>query len=110
MRAGSLRHLVTIQSPTVTKEDGAAETTWSDFATGVRASIEQLRPYDKAAVAATWPGADYTIILRYIPGLTGNMRAVDENGMIYSILGQPNDIEGRHREMQLTCESGVKES
>ena len=108
MRAGNLRHLITIQAPTVTKNSGVQETTWTNFATGVRASIEQLRPYDKAAVAAVWPGADYTIGIRYLPGITGNMRVIDENGTIYSILGQPNDIEGRHREMQLTCESGVK--
>jgi SPP1 family predicted phage head-tail adaptor len=109
LRAGGLRHRVTIQAPAVTRDEyGAAVTTWTDFATGVYASIEQMKAFDKAAVAATWPGADYTINLRYLPGVTGNMRVVDQDGVIYSILGRPNDVDGRHRELILTCESGVK--
>lgn len=110
MRAGALSHTVTIQTPVKTKSAGSVVTTWADFATDVRASIEQMKAYDKAALAAVWPGADYTINMRYIQGVTGNMRVVGSDGMIYSILGQPNDVDGRHRELILTCESGVKAS
>jgi len=107
MRAGSLRHLVTIEKPTVGEDaHGFPVTTWATFAT-VRASIEQIKAYDKAAVAATWPGADSTITMRYVAGVTGNMR-VNHGGVIYSILGQPNNVDGRNRELILTCETGVK--
>lgn len=118
MRAGSLRHKVVIQTPTVTKDKyGATVTTWTDYRS-VRASIEQMKAFDRAAVAATWPGADKTVTLRYVAGLTGNMRvlhgpgcpcgiAVDE---ILSILGTPNNVDGRNREMVLTCQSGLKSS
>lgn len=109
MRAGSLRHKVRIQLPVTAKDRfGATTTTWTDYRTNVMASIEQMKAYDKAAVAATWPGADVTITLRYIAGLVANMRVVGPDGTIYSILGAPNDVDGRHREMILTCQSGVK--
>ena len=101
---------MTIQSPSISKDTyGAPVTTWTDFAV-TYASIEQMKAFDKAAVAATWPGADATITIRYCAGVTGNMRVVDENGVIYSIMGRPNDVDGRHREIILTCESGVKGS
>jgi SPP1 family predicted phage head-tail adaptor len=98
---------VTIQIPTTTKTNGVSTTTWATFATPM-ASIEMLRGFDRANAQATWPGANFTIGIRYIPGVTGNMRIVDENGMIYSILGQPEDIDGRHREIYMTCEAGAK--
>lgn len=110
MRAGSLRHRVTIQTPVTVKDQfGATTTTWTNYRT-VFASIEQMKAYDKAAVATTWPGADITITLRYIAGLAANMRVLGPDGTIYSILGAPNDVDGRHREHILTCQSGVKQS
>jgi SPP1 family predicted phage head-tail adaptor len=108
MNAGTLRHKCTIQTPTTTKTNGASTTTWATFKSGVMASIEQLKGFNRANAQAVWPGADYAINMRYIPGVLGNMRIVDENGMIYSILGQPNDVDGRHREIILTCESGAR--
>ena len=107
MRAGALRHKVTIQYPTVTKTDGVSITTWSTFKV-VNSQIEMMRSFDRANAQAIWPGADYTISIRWIPGVTGNMRIVDENGVIYSILGSPEDVTGRHRELVMTCQSGVK--
>jgi SPP1 family predicted phage head-tail adaptor len=114
MRAGALRHKITIQSPTITKTSGVSTTTWAaafptTFPT-VDASIEMLKGFDKANAQASWPGADFTIGIRYIPGVTTIMRIVDEAGMIYSILGQPEDVDKRHREIVLTCESGEKNS
>ncbi len=107
MRAGSLRHLVTVEQPViVTDSYGAPVTTWTTFCNAY-ASIEIMKSFDKSVAAATWPGADITITMRYVAGITGNMRIV-YGDTIYSILGQPNDVEGRHREIILTCESGVK--
>jgi len=81
-----------------------------DFVTTVLAEIQQLRGFDRANAQAIWPGADFTITIRYIPGIKANMRLVDENGKIYSILGTPEDIDGRHKEIVMTCQSGVKAS
>lgn len=110
MRAGSLRHKIRIQvAATVKDKFGATVTTWTDYREAM-ASIEVMKSYDKAAVAATWPGADVTITVRYIAGLVANMRVVGPDGTTYSILGAPNDVEQRHREMILTCQSGLKAS
>jgi SPP1 family predicted phage head-tail adaptor len=108
MRAGALRHKITIQQPTITKSQGVSSTTWSTFKAGVQASIEMLKGADKANAQATWPGADFAIGIRYIPGVNTTMRIVDEAGTIYSILGQPEDVELRHREIVMTCQSGSK--
>lgn len=109
MRAGMLSHMVIIQYPSTVKAQGVATTTWINFAT-VAASIYQLKGYDKANAQASWPGADYIIGIRYIPGVTSKMRCVDENGVIYSIVGSPNDKGNSHVNIELTCQSGVKGS
>ena len=106
MRAGALRHLVTIQSPVKTKDSGIVVTTWVDQGE-CRASIEVMKSYDKAAAQTTMPGADVTITMRWVSWLQSNMRIVRGN-TVYSILGQPNNIDGRNRELILTCQSGVK--
>ena len=85
---------------------GAATTVWTQFA-AVYASIEQMKAYDKAAAAATYPGADHTITMRYLAGVTAIMRVV-HGSEIYSVLGPPNNIDGRNRMLILTCQSGVK--
>lgn len=108
MRAGALRHLITIQTPTTTKTDGVSVTTWGTYAANVPAEIIQLKGYDRANANAVWPGADYQITIRYLSGVTGNMRIVDESGTIYSILGRPDDVEVRHREINMMCQAGVK--
>ena len=107
MRAGDLSRRITIQQPASVKTNGLISTSWLTFRT-VQAFIKQLKGYERANAQAVWPGADFSITIRYIRGITGNMRIVDDRGMIYSILGQPNDLAGMHVEIELTCQSGVK--
>lgn len=106
MRAGALRHKIRIEKPTTIKTGGVQQTIWEMHAE-VYASIEVMKSFDRASAQATFPGADVTITIRYCAGVAANMRVV-HGDMIYSILGPPNDVETRHREMVLTCESGVK--
>ena len=108
MKAGKLRHRVRIERPYEAKVDGVQTTTWALFAE-TWASIEMMKPYDRANAQAIFPGADVTIGMRYRSGVTGEMRVVHDD-TIYAILGPPNDIEGRNREMILTCQTGVKTS
>ena len=69
-----------------------------------------MRAYNLAAGQAVYPGADVIIRIRYRPGITSRMRIVDETGVIYSIIGQPNDVDRRHRIIEMHCQSGVKAS
>ena len=108
LRIGALRHKVLIQSPIHTKSlSGSMVTTWEDWAS-LWAGIENFRAYAKQAANAAWPGADSKITIHYVKGLLPTMRIVYED-KIYSILGI-NDLEERHREMELTCQSGIKNS
>lgn len=108
MRAGERRHTITIQTPTTTTTKGVSTTTWATFKAGVPASIETLRSWERANVNTIWPGADVMIKINYITGVTGNMRITDEDGNLYTIMGKPNDIDGRHREIEMTCQTGSK--
>lgn len=110
MRAGALRHKIMFQSPPHGKDAyGIPATEWTDFREAW-ASIETMKSFDKAQANAVFPGADCTIATRYIPGVTSSMRIVGPDGTIYSIFGTPNNVDGRNREMILTCQAGLKNS
>lgn len=82
-------------------------TSWETFAT-VRASMEPLKGYDKAAAQASWPGSEFQVGMRYLPGLDTTMRILFE-GLVYSIV-DVDDVDMRHRELVLICQTGVKAS
>ena len=106
-RAGQRRSLVVIETPVKVKSDsGAVTTSWVLFKQ-VYAKIKTMRTYEKQAAQAANPGANVMIRIKYIAGLLPTMRIV-YNSTIYSILGPPNDIDERHRDVELTCQSGVK--
>lgn len=104
---GQRNRQITIQQPVTTKVNGVSTTTWVTFKAGIWASIKTMRAYERANANAVWPGADVKIITPYLIGITGAMRIVDDAGVIYTIKGQPNDIDRRHREIELICQSGT---
>ena len=107
MRASTLRNRVRIEYPVQVKSaTGAMTTTWSTFKDNVPASIETMKGINRQAAQAAWPGADVKICMRYISGLLPTMRIVFEDH-IYSICGQPNDVDMRHRELEITAKTGV---
>ncbi len=108
MKAGSLRNLVQIQRPVTSKVDGVQVTEWEYFSKAW-VSIETMKSYDRANAQAIFPGADVTIRMRYQAGVTGEMRVV-HGETIYAILGEPDNVGQRNREMILTCQTGVKTS
>jgi SPP1 family predicted phage head-tail adaptor len=110
LSAGDLTDRITIQQPVTIKTAGVSTTTWNTFKSGIWASIKTLKSYERASAQATWPGADYKVTIRYLRGLTGNMRLIDDRGMVYTILGQPNDVDRRHEVIEMMVQSGVKAS
>ena len=101
MRAGQLRHPVTIQSfTTVADEYGSKEKTWVEFKP-MRAAIwpqktKEVEVNGKLVVLAT-----STIRVRYIPGVTPSMR-VKFGERIFEILGIKN-FEERNQYLDLMC-------
>jgi head-tail adaptor len=109
MRIGERRQKVTIQVPVQTKDKFSAVTVvWNTFAV-MWVAIETLKGFDKSNAAANYPGADVKITMKYFPGVLPTMRIVYLN-QIYSILGQPENVDMRNRDLIFTCQTGVKAS
>jgi SPP1 family predicted phage head-tail adaptor len=86
MRAGTLRHLVTVQEPAETKGTlGDVEQTWSNKVT-VWAAIEPVRGDERFALMQEKVTADIKVTMRAgeVPDLTPRMRLVHES-QIYDI-------------------------
>jgi len=106
VRAGQRRHKVRLEVPVQVKNKyNEMVTTWNLFASPY-VSIETLKGFERAASNANWPGAEVKICMRYIAGVLPTMRVV-HGTQVYSIVGKPNNLEGRNREIELTCSTGV---
>lgn len=108
MRAGQLRHLLTIQqrqagSPNK-RPSGAPDESWTTFGTSYGA-IEPLKGREFIEAQAVQARVDVRIRMRYLAGVTAAMR-VSHNGVIYSIEAVINP-ELRNRELHLMCSQGV---
>lgn len=105
MRAGRLRHVVTLERQSATQDAmGQRVDVWTTIAT-VRASIEPLR--GKEFIAASGERAELTtrIRIRYsgdVSGLRPRDR-VNHGGNLYDIVAPPINTDERDRELQLMC-------
>jgi len=105
MRAGDLRHRVTIQQKTVTQDTyGATVETWAALAT-VWANIEALSGREFFDSQQTVAQADHRITIRYRADVKPTMRAVEGSRTfdIQAVL----DREGRRRTLELLCREVV---
>lgn len=101
MRAGRLRHRVTIQEKAVTRNTfGEEVVTWSDVAT-VWGSVEPVRGREFEDVSFAGAEVSTKIVLRYRSGVVPEMRAT-EGDNIYDILAVIN-VDNRDRELNLYC-------
>lgn len=108
MRAGPLRHKVTIQHRTAsTDEYGGQIQTWSDFASNVGASINNLSGREFLAAQAAQSEASVRFTMRYVAGVDARMRIVYK-GKFHNILNI-TDPEERHRELIILTTEGVNE-
>ena len=102
IRAGKLRHIITIQQPGTGRDacGGVLSTSWVDFATNVRASVEPLQ--GREFFASVQQGAELTtrFRLRYLPGVRPDMRIIHQ-GRIYLISAPPIDCDMLHVELHI---------
>ena len=106
MNAGDLRHRVTLQSLTETR-DGANRVTgetWAAEASGIPAHIRPMTVNERMLAGQTASRSTHIIRIRYRSGVTAAMRLVDEESgtRVFEILGI-RDLEERHREMLIDC-------
>lgn len=93
MRAGTLRHRITIQSVTETPRDaaGGVADTWGTYATAW-ASVEPLRGREFVEAAKVTAEVTHKITLRHRSGVTAKMRVSWDN-RTFDILAPMNTNE-----------------
>jgi len=105
MRAGALRHRLTIQETIEGKDDRNTVTVtgWQDIAT-VWAAVEPLRGREYFQMQNTQSELTVRVRIRYLPGVAGAMRVIygDRIFNIQSVI----DVDERRREMELMCTEG----
>jgi SPP1 family predicted phage head-tail adaptor len=105
MRAGWLKHRITIQMP-ATEQSASGEVTpgWSDFLSAW-ASIEPLRGREYMEGRQAQASVDHRIRMRYRDGITPDMQVVF-GSRTFQIVSVINVIEGK-RELNLMCRENV---
>lgn len=107
MRAGRLRHRLTLQSQTETRDAyGGSIITWSTEAT-VWGAIEPLSGREYFAQAQIQSEVAVRIVMRYRTGIDTTWR-VKNDGLIYNIESVIND-SSRDRMLTLMCREGVSD-
>lgn len=111
MRAGRLRHRVTIQRRVESRNSfGEQIATWEDVAYNVPASVEPLQGREYFAAAQVQSTVEVRIRLRYMPGIRTTMRVLHA----VEVVGSPQavryynieavlNIDERNRELNLMC-------
>ena len=103
MRAGDLRHRVTIKAKSVARDDYGQETiTWTTFAT-VWAAVEPLTGKDYIAGQQLEAAVDTRIRLRDLSGVVPTMRVIF-GSHTYDVKSPPIHLLEKGREMHLMCE------
>lgn len=75
MRAGELRHVISIQEPTETADGaGGVTTTWSTKYSRVRAAIWPLRGDERVEAMKLEHELTHRVRIRYQSGITAKMR------------------------------------
>ena len=105
MRAGKLRHRITIQDKTVSQNDYGEEIiTWTDVDT-LWGSVEPLRGREYIQARQEQAAVTTRIRCRHRSSITPSMRAVHD-GRNYEILSVINPAE-RNIQMELMCREDV---
>jgi SPP1 family predicted phage head-tail adaptor len=108
MRAGELRHLITLQTPsTATPDgDGGFTNTWADLAT-VWASIvpATARDLERVVAGTVQSSATHLVTIRYLAGVTTKTRVVF-GSRLFSVTGVQNPDE-RNISLVLVCQESV---
>lgn len=110
LKAGRLRHRITIQSPSSTQDPNTGEMlpTWVDVWTQVPAAIEPLSVRDLIAAQATQSKVTARITIRQREGLTADMRILHK-GKIYNPAGWLPDPDSGLEYLTAPCSEGVND-
>ena len=108
MRAGKLRHLVTIErQDTTVNEYGEQVVAWVEFAQRW-AAIEPLSAREFLAAQQTQSEVTTRITLRTLPGLLPSMR-ITCNGTVYNMAGILSDKDSGLEYVTIPCSTGIND-
>ena len=105
MRAGELRHRITIQKPDDAASSWGGDRSWHTYAT-VWASIRPISGSERISLRQDIGEITHIIRCRYIQGVTPAMR-ISFQGKTYSIESPPMDIGSRHIELEMEAKEIV---
>lgn len=107
LKAGRLRHRITIERPLYTQDAaGAGVTTWTVFADDVPAGVSPLSAKEFLAAQQVQSQVVARITTRYRPGLDASMR-IRHRGAIYNIAGVIPDPGSGIEWLTLPVSAGV---
>lgn len=115
LAAGDLRHTVTIQKPVKIQDatTGVQSISWENVHVGVPCAIKPLSVKDFLQSGAVQADISVRIIIRYIDGLTKDMRFVGQSGpyvdQIFNPAGFFNDDQSGMEYITSPCSTGVNE-
>ncbi len=105
MRAGQLRHYITIQEKTQVKDSmGSLTTTWSNLVS-TWAGINTLKSTEKEEYSKLEEETIYQIKIRYYDGLDSSMR-ISFGSRVFKILGIAN-FQERNIFLEMTCKEQI---
>lgn len=109
MRAGKLRHHVTLQSAEFSQDPVTGEVipSWLEVAK-LWAAIEPLSGREFIAAAAGQSEVAARVVIRYRPGVTSAMRIL-HRGKVYNIQGVLADMDSGLDYLTLPCSEGVND-
>ncbi len=103
MRSGQLRHRITVQQYTETRDDfGAVVETWADFAANVPAFVKPVASSDKWTGQQTTQQITHEIKMRYLSGVKSEMRVL-YGSRVFDISAPPINWQERNMELTLLC-------
>lgn len=104
MRAGSLRHRITIQTPTATQDAaGQPVLTWSTFGgtTQIPAKVESVTGGERIRGKQVAAEATIVFTIRCISGVTTQMRVLYDSRTLGIV--RVSDPYGDRRELRIEC-------
>ena len=108
LRAGDLRHRVTLQWDTGVTRNEVGETTaqWTDFAGPLPAKVEPLTGRELWNAQQIQPDISHKVTIRYLASVTSKMKVI-YGSRTFHIEGPPLNTEERNIETVLMCREAL---
>lgn len=87
---------------------GEAVPTWQALHAGVWAQHQPLRGRELLAANQLHAPVEARFRIRFRPGITPAMRVLHK-GVAYDIVGQPVDVDGAGRTLEIMCTAGARD-